>query len=316
MRSIYIVSLIVVLLFAGGYFYREAQAICAVPLSYRIGVLDDRFNLSFEDARLAITDAEAAWEDATERNLFTYDETADFSINFVFDERQVFADAEVAFLDRLDNAEDLSESVQAKYQQLVRSYEAAVDRYETDAAAYEQKLSTYNQTVARYNDEGGAPAAVFDELEAEKAALDREQASLNEQIESLNTQVAEINAIGSQGNQLIESYNRGVETFNDTFGDGREFTQGDYTGDAINIYTFKNGEELRLVLVHELGHALSIDHVEDEAAVMHFLLGKQYGYRPTTVDLEAFGNICGLSTMAKINMQLRAALIELVGRLQ
>ncbi len=316
MRSIYIVTLIVTILFAGGYFYQSASAICAIPLEYRIGVLDDRFDLSFDEARLAITDAEAAWEDATERNLFTYSETADFSINFIFDERQIFIDAEGAFLDRLDNAEELSETVQEKYNRLVAAYEAAVAAYETDVASYEKELSQYNATVASYNEEGGAPPEVFDELEAEKSTLDRKQRALNSQIESLNDQVAEINAMGNQGNQLIETYNRGVETFNDTFGSGREFTQGDYVGDAINIYTFKDAEELRLVLVHELGHALSIDHVESESATMHFLLGAQSGYAPTAADLEAFGAICGLSTGAKMRLQLITALQELISRLQ
>ena len=302
MRPVFVIVLIGAIVFSGSYFYQATAAICKVPLPYRIGVLDERFNLSFDQARLAAADAEAAWEDATERNLFTYDETADFAINFIFDERQAFSDAEETFKDRLDATEQISEALEDTHADLVAKYNTTEANYQAARSQYEARLAAYNERVESYNQTGGAPADVFDELEAERVALDADQAALNQTVDELNVLVDEINRVGQRGNQLIDTYNRGVETFNDTFGDGREFTQGDYTGDAINIYTFKDGEELRLVLVHELGHAISLDHVEDETAVLHYLLGAQTGYQLTAADLEEYSAVCGAGTIDRFKL--------------
>lgn len=302
MRAAFIISLLATIVFAGSYFYREAQAICRMPLEYRIGVLDERFNLTMDEARLAIADAEAAWEDATERNLFTYSETADFSINFIFDERQALADAEGSFKERLDATENLTDAIRATYEELIARYETLQAEYTQSVATYERDLARYNETVARYNAEGGAPPEVFAELEAEKRTLDQKQTAINQQAHKLNQLVEEINQVGDRSNQLINTFNRGVETFNNTFGESREFTQGDYQGDRINIYTFTDEDELKLVLVHELGHALSLDHVESERGVMHYLLGGQEGYEVTASDLEEFQAICGASTLERVKL--------------
>ena len=37
----------------------------------------------------------------------------------------------------------------------------------------------------------------------------------------------------------------------------------------IDIYEFSNREKLVRVLTHELGHALELEHVEDEEAIMY-----------------------------------------------
>ncbi len=294
MRSGFAGALIIVTLFAGGYFYVLSETICPVPLAYRIGELDERFGLTEFEAQAAVADAAAVWEEATDRELFIYDEEATFLINFIFDERQALADAEGDFKDRLDRAEGLNESLTAQYESLVAKYESLLETYEAGLAAYEADLAAYNAEVTQYNAEGGAPEAAFNRLEATQRALGTEQARLNETADTLNRLVEEINQVSAEGNRVVETYNRGVNVYNQTFGEPREFTQGDYQGDEINIYTFESLEELQLVLVHELGHALSIGHVEGEESIMHYLIGAQP--TPLTLadaDLAAFSQVCG-----------------------
>ena len=49
-----------------------------------------------------------------------------------------------------------------------------------------------------------------------------------------------------------------------------------------------------LVVLHELGHAISIAHVENQESVMYYLLGGQTGELvPTPEDLAAFEQVCG-----------------------
>lgn len=275
MRLRFIVSLAIMVGVLGGYFYTAGAGVCPIPLQWRIGTLDERFGLEHQEAVAAVEAAATIWEASAGRDLFVYDDQAPFAINFIFDERQAFADAESNFKDRLDTAEGVNDSIEATYAAKVAAYETLQRQYEQASAAYEIALADYNQTVARFNREGGAPPEEYAALQRQQQQLAEEQQALNVQVDQLNAMVAEINSLSDQGNRLIETYNRGVEAYNETFGREREFTQGDYQGDKINIYTFASTHELELVLTHELGHALHLEHVTGSSSVMFYLIGEQ-----------------------------------------
>lgn len=308
MRGVFGLSLIITIMFASGYVYYAALAVCPIPIAYKIGTLDPRFNLTLDEARLATAQAESVWEDATGQNLFTYDETAEFSVNFVYDERQAFTEAEESTRAELNEAEQVNATISAEYAALVESYNAQQRSYEDRVAIYERRLNRYNETVASYNRDGGAPEAAFAELKREEEALDAERTSLEEVRAALNQMVEEINEISERGNRIVERYNEEVVTYNDTFGATREFTQGTYSSDGhIEIYTFADTAELRLVLAHEFGHALSIDHVMGSASVMYFLIGEQpKELTLSEADLAGFTAVCGeRSIWDTIQQQLR-----------
>lgn len=294
MRSGFIVTLIVVLLFAGGYFYNLAQAVCPIPLSYRVGEIDDRFNLSLDEAKVAITEAAEVWESATGQNLFMYDDKADFTINFVYDERQQLIEEEENLRDRLDATENINDAFTETYDTLIADYNTLKDSYLSRVESYEQRLESYNDTVEQYNEDGGAPPDVYQELQDEQEELRNERIELDHVAEQLNVMVSEINDLGERGNALVASYNQNVGTFNERFGETREFTQGDYSKGHINIYTYKDETELQTVLAHELGHALSLDHVEGDSSVMYYLIGEQSAdLHLSETDLAEFNRICG-----------------------
>lgn len=294
MRSGFIIFLMITLMFAGGYFYYVALAICPVPLEYRIGEIDERFAIDEVTARLVAAEAESVWEDATGRNLFTYVSDADFPINFMFDERQALLEAEDSFKDRLDATEEASDKIANTYNNLIAEYEALKMSHQEKKSAYEADLATYNAKVEKYNNEGGAPAAVFKELQQEQRDLAVQQRQINAMVAELNVMVERINSLGTQGNALVETYNQGVESYNQNFGQAREFTQGDYQGDEINIYTFETLDELKVVLAHEFGHALHLDHVDGKESVMYYQIGGQPDpLRLSEFDLDEFAGVCG-----------------------
>lgn len=294
MRKSFTLTLIVVILFGGGYFYYVAQAVCPVPLSYSLGNIDKQFGISYDEARVAVSEAESVWEDATGRNLFSYEENGDLQINFIFDDRQEFVIAEDSLKERLDATENISDAVKDTYAELVAQYDALRAQYQDRADQYEKKLRTYNAEVEDYNSEGGAPQNAYEALSKKKSVLDAEQIALNSLSGQLNALVKEINSIGEKGNLLITTYNKGVNAYNEAFGESREFTQGDYSNDTIQIYTFENKKELELVLVHELGHALSLDHVEEKESVMYYLIGGQpFDIALSVQDLQEFNRVCG-----------------------
>jgi len=291
------IALLLVFVLAGGYFYTTYQAVCDWPLPYRVGEADERFGLSEPEVIEAIEAAAAAWEDGVGQDLFVYDPAADFTINFIFDDRQELTESGKRARERLDAVESQSTDVQVAYEAQVADLTTREVAYETALATYERDLSRYNRTVASYNDEGGAPPEVFAELESERKRLAAAQDSLTADVAAINDLVAEINTLGQAGNTLISSLNERVDAFNTTFADGREFTQGDYQGGLINIYSFSDEAELYTVLVHELGHALGIDHVEEETAFMHFLLSEQDSLAALTeADIAAFTDVCSRDT--------------------
>ncbi len=229
----------------------------------------------------------------------------------MFDERQASADSEISQRQTLDAQKEENEAVFKKIDELKGEHEVRTKEYQEKVDAYESRLNAYNQKVNQYNDQGGAPSSVYDELEAEKEDLAKESRTLNDAATELNELAEKINELGDQGNRLVEVYNREVEVYNSKFGYSREFTQGDYQGNRINVYKFSGNAELQKVLVHEFGHALGIGHVEDESSVMYYLLGDM-STAPilSSEDKEAFVSVCGNGSewQHQVRQQIRSML--------
>jgi len=301
MRIIDTIILFAIIIGVGLYIHTQVEAVCKMPLSYRIGQLDEQFNLTFDEARVAISEAESAWEQATGENLFTYAPNGQLLVNFIFDDRQQFALDEINYRERLNEAENVNEEIKDTYGSLVERYDALESHYQANVSDYERRLDAYNEMVARYNEEGGAPPEVYEELEAEKKVLDDDLAAVRRQGDELNGIVTQINELSEQGNELVEEYNEEVGSYNERFGESREFTQGDYQDGSINIYKFIDETELELVLAHELGHALSLGHVENEESILYHLMGEQPADMTLTdEDLAEFERVCGRTTRSWI----------------
>ena len=295
MRNGLTILLMVAILFGGTYWY-FASAVCDVPISYRLGTVDPRFNITDDEAKNALFVAESMWEDATGRNLFTYDERADVLVNFVYDDRQEYANAEEELREALEAKEGMSDNVRSLYDALLKQYSTLKKTYEARVKTYDSKLAEYNKEVSDWNDRGGAPADVYERLSTTKETLASEQTKLNGMVSQLNALVKKMNTVGEQGNSLITDYNQTVNEYNNTFIDEREFTQGEYTNDprAISIFEFQTREELELVLAHEFGHALSLNHVDDPEGIMYHLMEKQStDIGVTPADVQEFTAVCG-----------------------
>ena len=296
--------LLVVLIVGGAWYVRETAS-CPVPLHYQLGSLDPQFNLSEAEAINHIWAAETIWEAATGRELFVYDKTADFTINFTFDERQALADSEEANRTQLDSAQEQNEALRQTIAVLQAEYEELSTNFEIRREGYEADLAAYNTKVQQYNDRGGAPKEVYTALAEERDGLNATAQSISITADELNDLATDLNRLSAEGNKRISTYNEEVNTYNDQFGFVREFTQGDYQRDNINIYKFSDTIELERVLVHEFGHALGIGHVEGTSSVMYYLL-EDPAQPPvlTSDDLAAVVAVCG--TGDELRYKLRA----------
>lgn len=293
----YFISLWITLVIAGTYWYQSGAAVCPAPLSYRLGNIDPSFSITPEEAKLHISNAEAVWEKIAHRELFVYDEKSDFTIDFIFDERQATADLEEKKRQELDEQSQQNETVIATLEKAQQEYQSLLQVFNSRSSKYESSLTAYNAEVNKYNDRGGAPKEIRDELEKKRMKLYAESEALAKMADDLNKLAKEINRLGEKGNQLVDSYNREVNQYNSEFGIEREFTQGDYqTTGQIHIYKFSSVNELERVLTHEFGHALGIGHVDGNTSIMYYLM-EDTSSEPllSTEDVLAYYDTCGVT---------------------
>jgi hypothetical protein len=293
MRPIFLIGLLFTVWFGGTLWYQQTAHICPAPIRYAIGSIDERFALTKEEAEEVAKAAETVWETALNRELFTYDEEADFPINFIYDERQQRARTEEEWRLELDGKEAKNEALIAEVRHLGAQYEGAQADYDTKRQAYEDRLAGYNKEVERYNSDGGAPEEVYQQLQAEAEAIESLQRELMSLEAGLRARAAEVNAKGEAANASVSAYNAEVLEYNAIFGESETYTQGDFERERINVYKFSDKNELEAVLVHEFGHALGIGHVEDPGSVMYYLLTERDSLALTEADREAFAAVCG-----------------------
>lgn len=314
MRALLTLVIGLITLVLGNYWFNPYIPMCRLPVEYSIGDFDDRFGVTEAEALAALSAAEAVWEAILGReDVFEYHEGGPFQVNFIYDERQRQAEAALEAREDLTVRGGANDVLTELHQKLVDEYDSAKAEYDTKLTAYETKLSAYNADVARYNQDGGAPPDEYRDLEKRRRELDEEQGDLHDLFEKLEDLADQINSIGEKGNELIGEYNELVENFNYSFAHGHEYTQGDYRGQEINIYTFTDKEELVLVLAHELGHALSIGHVDTPNSVMYYLMDEQP--RPPALSSEdkaAFNDLCGGSFLHRLLASLEAVYNNLV----
>jgi hypothetical protein len=294
MRLIIFSTLLGVLIVSTAFWYVATAAVCPVPISYRLGEVDERFPISVNEARVVLTAAEAVWEDELLRDLFVYDESANFTINFIYDERQQMASTEEEWRIELDRQEAESQRILGEVRKMAAAVSAAQEAFMVERERYEIRLTAYNNQVAAYNNVGGAPEDEFAALQAEQAQLAALLAKLVATEEDIRRRADEVNELGETGNQIIELYNRQVVQYNEIYGNIEQYTQGDFQRERINVYKFSDTTELTKVIAHEFGHALGVGHVEGDGSLMYYLMAEQ----PDNIalseeDIAAFLEECG-----------------------
>ncbi len=286
----------------GNFWFNPYLPMCRLPVQYSIGTFDERFGISRDEAVLALAEAESIWERALGRDdIFDHRDGARLKVNFIYDERQRAAEEAERARDDLSVRGGANDVLVELHRRLINEYDDHAAAYESGLAAFEAKQAAYNADVERYNAAGGAPPAAYESLQRTRDELEAERRGLNELSGKLNDLVDQINTVGKKGNEMVGEYNERVRDFNNNFAHGHEYTQGDYSAREVNVYSFVDHDELVLVLAHELGHALSIGHVEDNTALMYYLMKDQPDPpAPTADDIAAFRAVCEIGFFERL----------------
>ena len=274
---------------------------CDIPIALHLGTVDARFDVERGTVNRALRDAVAMWEDTSDSTLFRETQDLGMAITLEYDERQASAQAREQEREELAQ---LEETLQTRQARLRRERDSLSD----DMAAFERRQDEYNARRRAHEEDVAAwNAGRVDQTPARLAELERERQELQRTREQLQETRRELEhrheALQSRQQELQEDaqrFNNRVAAHNRATADSVGFEMARYQrhGDerAIRVFRAMGDDELRLVLAHELGHALGIGHVDDQRAVMHADLSSANRERTalTAADRTALADACNI----------------------
>ncbi len=291
------------------YAFASARVPCQTPLAYSIGEFDARFGITREEFRQAVLEAEIPWESALGRDLFRYDGEALFPVNLVFDERQQRTIDGQKLESAFETVQSKQVTIRGEYAANVAALEKRRGEYDARLAAFEKSIARFNARVAEWNRSDRTDESELDWLRSEEKRLDQEQRELETLRTKVNALVAEVNRYAKEEEKVIDRYNAEVNTFTETYGTGDAFDQGVYEGTSINVYQFDDRDHLEMVLVHELGHALGLEHVANPRSIMYPVMGEQdvKHLALSDEDRAALGQVCSVTAWDLLFLDVRRA---------
>lgn len=224
---------------------------CNQTKTFSIGSVDPRFNVSVDAVEKTAKEAADRWNSQTGKKLLTYNPKSTLKIDLIYDERQSEIDRLNLATKNLEKDRESVETASSKFDKLFRSFQSALDEY--------------NKQVSYWNTQGGAPNKIYLQLEKTRIGLDSQRDQLVAMSKTLNFNV--------------EGYNSNLKNLENVVSERKNLiiTQGLFkpANNKIEIFTFGNTQELRLVFMHELGHAIGLNHAINKDSIMYYLLDSQ-----------------------------------------
>ena len=278
-----------------GHAHAEPVPACQAPIKFRIGAIDPRFGIGRVDFRRDVEEAGRLWEGAAGRKLFSYDEKGPLEISLVYDSRQETTQRLIAVRTGVEEKMEQIDAIKSKLAPLQDRFRVLDEAYSVQAAAYRQVLGDHNKTVTQFNQKGGVTEGEYLRLGSESLVLRKQAEALEARKQELNRLTADMNELVRTHNALLERARAEASSISGAsdaaFEEGRYVRLG--SDQRIEIYQYHSETGLKVVLSHELGHALGVRHNTNASSIMAALI-KTERLALTADDMSGLGAACRL----------------------
>lgn len=278
------IFLTLTILSAGLYLYFLLTP-CKLPITYSLGNVDNRLNISTDDAKAAAISAENKWEKAVGKDIFRYDENSKLKIDFIYspeqkeindinDQIKKLAIVDVDALDINTQFEKLFSDLNADY----TKYETALDKYTADSDKWQKAGSFANSTYIQLLKDKETLDAWRAQYEAKRIAIQKSQDLVNRKIEIQN--------------KYADSTKKDSNLTDGQFISGQN--RKGLTNSTIQIFAFDGRSGLIALLTHEMGHEFTRLHAKNEESIMYPTLNTKQTGDLTSEDISLFCSACNI----------------------
>lgn len=254
------------------------------PLHYRIAYLDPRLNISKQKMIEISQEAAAIWEQGTGKRYFVYDPKATFTVNLVFDQRQVRSMKRTENLKNLEQEKQLWLDENQKLLKLKQDSQQLHTQLELQKIKYQAQLNAYASAQKKYLNKSNTKNLNL--LQERTKLLNQQRDVLQILINDHDRNHQQIQVKTDELKQLHEQLTQSVDRFNQNFAP-QLVHKGQFKGKQIFIYEFSSIDDLRLTLAHEFGHALGLKHTHNPKSLMYPRIKEQdpKNFQLTATDL-------------------------------